>query len=186
MASTYPSFTRTYHHDQYPAIDPTQPRLDCSQKIVLITGGGRGIGKAIAIGFAKAHATGIALLGRTRSSLEEAAAEVQKVSGGKTDVHIVTADIIVQGQVIKAMDSIINHLDETVPDILVNNAGGMLGLGGLDDLDIDEFMRAYDLNVKGPLTVLQTYLRANRHHSPDTLQGLSSTCHPAPRTCPSH
>lgn len=32
-------------HDQYPAIDPTQPQLDCSKKIVLITGGGRGIGK---------------------------------------------------------------------------------------------------------------------------------------------
>ena len=168
MASTYPSFTRTYHHDQYPAIDPTQPQFDCSQKIILITGGGRGIGKAIAIGFAKAHAKGIALLGRTRSSLEEAAAEVKKASGGRTDVHTVTADIMVQGQVIDAMDSVITHFDETVPDVLVNNAGGILGLGSLADLDIDEFMKAYDLNVRGPLTVLQTYLRANRHHSPDT------------------
>ena len=168
MASTYPPFTRTYHHDQYPAIDPTQPQLDCSKKIVLITGGGRGIGKAIAIGFAKAHAKGIALLGRTRSSLEEAAAEVKSAGGRKTDVHIVTADIMVQDQVIKAMESIVDHFDGAVPDVLVNNAGGMLGLRSLADVNIDEFMRAYDLNVRGPLTVLQTYVRANRHHSPDT------------------
>lgn len=41
MARLYPSFTPTYHNDQYPAIDPPQPHLDCSSKIVLITGAGR-------------------------------------------------------------------------------------------------------------------------------------------------
>jgi NAD(P)-dependent dehydrogenase (short-subunit alcohol dehydrogenase family) len=153
-------------HDQYPAIDPAQPQLDCSKKIILITGGGRGIGKAIATAFAKAHAKGIALLGRTRSSLEEAASEVKKV-GGQTDVHIVTADITVQSQVIEAIDSVIGHFGR-LPDVLINNAGGLLGVGLLADLDIDEYMKAYELNVRGPLTVLQTYLRANRHHSPDT------------------
>ena len=168
MTSTFPSFTKTYHHDQYDAIDPTQPQLNCSSKIILITGGGRGIGKCIATAFAKAHAKGIALLGRTKSSLEEAAAEIKKISNGKTDVFIVTADIMVQSQVIEAMDSVIVHFNGSVPDVLVNNAGGMMGLGALADVDIDEFMKAYDLNVRGPLTVLQTYLRANRHHSPDT------------------
>ena len=167
MAPTYPSFTKTYHHDQYASIDPTQPQLDCSNKIILITGGGRGIGKAIAIGFAKAHAKGIALLGRTRSSLEEAAVEVKKASSEQTDVHIVTADITVQSQVIEGMDLVINHFG-SVPDVLVNNAGGLLGLGTLADLDIDEYMKAYELNVRGPLTVLQTYLRANNYHSLET------------------
>ena len=167
MSPTYPSFTKTYHHDQYPAIDPTQTLLDCSKKVVIITGGGRGIGKAIAIGFAKAHAKGIALLGRTKSSLENAAAEVRQASDGLTDVHIVTADIMVQSQVTEAMESTIKHFGR-VPDVLINNAGGITGLGSLADLDIDEFMEAYDLNLRGPLTVLQTFIRANRQHSPDT------------------
>ena len=78
MAPLYPSFTDTYHHEQYPAIDPTQKELDCSEKVVVITGGGRGIGKAIAVAFAKAHAKGIVLMGRTRSTLETAAAEVHQ------------------------------------------------------------------------------------------------------------
>lgn len=93
---------------------------------------------------------------------------MKEASGGKTDVLVVTADIMVQSQVTDAMSSIISHFNGTVPDVLVNNAGGMIGLGTLTNVDIDEFMKAYDLNVRGPLTVLQTYLRANAHHSPDT------------------
>lgn len=168
MAPLYPSFTKTYHHNQYPAIDPIQPALNCSKKIVLITGGGRGIGKAIAIAFAQAHAKGIALLGRTKSTLDETAVEIRESTSGGTDVFPVTADIMKQSEVEAAMESTINHFGGRVPDVLVNNAGGLHGIGNLTDVDIDDFMKAFDLNVKGPLTVLQTYLRANRKHSPDT------------------
>ena len=167
MPSLYPSFTPTYHHNQYPAIDPTQPALDCSKKTVLITGGGRGIGKAIAIAFAQAHAKGIALLGRTNTTLEETALEIREAGGGETDVFVVTADIMVQSEVQAAMESTINHFGGRVPDVLVNNAGGIHGVGHLIDVDIDDFMKAFDLNVKGPLIVLQTYLRANRKHFPE-------------------
>ena len=168
MAPLYPSFTPTYHHDQYPAIDPSQPELDCSNRLILITGAGAGIGRAIAVAFAKAHAQGITLLGRTKSTLEETAAAVKEASGGKTDAFVVAADIMVQSQVQEAIDSTIIHFGGRVPDVLVNNAGGLKGIGDLMDVDIDEFMTAFDLNVKGPLTVLQTFLRANRKHSPDT------------------
>ena len=168
MAPLYPSFTVTYHNDQYPAIDPSQPALDCSNKIIFITGGGRGIGKAIAVAFGKAHAKGIVLVGRTKWTLEESAAEVKQASGGSTDVFTTTADIIVQSQVQEAMDTAIQHFGGSVPDVLVNNAGGILGLGNIVDLEIDELMQCFDLNVKGPLTVVQTFLRANRKLYPDT------------------
>ena len=167
MAPLYPSFTPTYHHDRYPAIDPTQTALNCSNKIVLITGAGRGIGKAIAVAFAQAHVKGIVLLGRTKSTLDETATEVKEASGGRTDAFVVTADIMSQSGVQTALDSTIEHFGGRVPDILVNNAGGLHGIGNLTDVDIDDFMKAFDLNVKGPLVVLQTYLRANRKHSPD-------------------
>lgn len=168
MFSTYPSFTPTYHHEQYPAIDPTQPALDCSKKIVLVTGAGGGIGKAIAIAFGKAHAEGIALLGRTKSTLDETAQEVKDASGGVTDAFVTTADITNQDQVQAAMDSMIDHFGDRVPDVLVNNAGGLVGIGDVIDVDIDEFMKAFDLNVRGPLTVTQVFTRACRKRSPDT------------------
>jgi len=40
-----PSFTKTYHHEAYPAIDPARPDLSARGKTILITGGGKGIGK---------------------------------------------------------------------------------------------------------------------------------------------
>ncbi|KAK3719741.1 hypothetical protein LTR37_004278 [Vermiconidia calcicola] len=168
MAPLYPSFTPTYHHDQYPAIDPTQSALDCSYKVVLITGAGGGIGRGIALAFGKAHAQGVALLGRTQATLAETAAEIKRLSGGSTDVFVVTADIMNKSQVQAAMESIVEHYGGRVPDVLVNNAGGLRGIGNLTDVDIDEFMEAFEINVRGPLTVLQTFLRANREHSPDS------------------
>lgn len=51
--------------------------------------------------------------------------------------------------------------------VLVNCAGGMIGRGSLTDVDIDEFMKAFDLNVRGPLQVAQAFMRASRRHDPD-------------------
>lgn len=164
----YPSFTPTYHHDQYPAIDPTLPELDCSGKTVLVTGGGRGIGKAIALAFAKAHATGIALIGRTQSSLDETVAEIKQIDSA-TDVVVCTADIVVPDQVQHAVNWVIERFGK-VPDVLVNNAGGLSGVGSLTDVDLDDFWRAFELNVKGPLIVTQSYLRANQKHSPEAIR----------------
>ncbi|KAK5136468.1 hypothetical protein LTR08_003113 [Meristemomyces frigidus] len=171
----YPSFTPTYHHDQYPAIDPTNPRLDCSDKFILITGGGRGIGKAIAFAFAKAHAKGIMLIGRTHASLAVAATELKQMSPA-TEVFIRTADIMNQDEVQQAMDATIAHFG-VVPDVVVNNAGGLGCIGSLTEVDLVDFYQAFELNVKGPLNVLQAFLRANRTHSPDaarTVINLSS------------
>lgn len=125
------------------------------------------VGQAIAVAFAQAHAKGIALLGRTKSTLDDTAAEVQQASNGKTDVLVLIADITSQSDVQAAMNSTIQHFG-SVPDVLVNNAGGLAGIGSLTDVDIDDFMSAFEINVRGPLTVLQTYLRANQKHSPDT------------------
>lgn len=161
----YPSFTKTYHHDQYPTIDPTRSALNCSKKIVLITGAGRGIGQAIAIAFAQASAKGIALLGRTRSTLEETAAKVKDVHKD-TDVFITTADITSPPDVQSAMDDVVDHY-KAVPDVLVNNAGGVMGRGVLIDVDIAEFWKCHELNTIGPLAVSQAFLRANRTHTPD-------------------
>ncbi|KAK3660876.1 hypothetical protein LTR56_000634 [Elasticomyces elasticus] len=161
----YPSFTSTYHSDQYAAIDPTQPSLDCTGKTVLVTGAGRGIGKAIAIAFAQANARGIALVGRTMSSLEEAAKEIKQVNAN-VELVVVTADITDSAQVQAAVDTIVDRLG--VPDVLVNNAGGLHGMGPLIDADLDDVWKAFELNVKGPVNVTQAYLRAHRTRSPDT------------------
>ncbi|MGQ9543122.1 MAG: SDR family NAD(P)-dependent oxidoreductase [Candidatus Bathyarchaeia archaeon] len=63
-------------------------------KVALITGGGRGIGRAIAIGFAE-HGADVAVCSRTRSQLEEVAGEINRV--GRRALPIV-ADLSVMAE----------------------------------------------------------------------------------------
>lgn len=156
---TLPS-RRRFHHSQYPAIDPTQHHLDCSEKIILVTGAGSGIDEATAIAFAKANAKGIVLLGRNQTTLQATAIKIA-TENHKTRTFVVTADITSREQVQSAFTKIIEHL-KAAPDVLVNNAGGLLAFGAVADIDIDGFSKTYELNVLVPLINTQAFIRAAR------------------------
>jgi NAD(P)-dependent dehydrogenase (short-subunit alcohol dehydrogenase family) len=72
------SFTPTYHHDVYPFISETGPLKDSQAgKTVLITGAGRGIGRACAEAFAVvAGARCLVLVARTEAQLLEVKSEI--------------------------------------------------------------------------------------------------------------
>ena len=86
-------------------------------KRALITGGGKGIGRALAIALAK-EGVDIALMGRTAGSLEAVAKEVQ-ASGVKVAYAI--ADVSDMSAVNAAVASLTKELGAI--DILINNAG---------------------------------------------------------------
>lgn len=69
--------TRNYHRDLYPAIEPGRNAAD---KIVLITGASRGLGRGLAISWARAGASGIAICSRVASSLETVSREIESIS----------------------------------------------------------------------------------------------------------
>lgn len=87
-------------------------------KVALVTGGGRGIGKSIALAFAREGAD-VAVVARTRAEVEEVAAEVSAL--GCRGVAL-TADLTRKQEVDSAVKGAIDQL-KTI-DILVNNAGG--------------------------------------------------------------
>lgn len=86
-------------------------------KVALVTGGGTGLGKGIALKFAELGAT-VAIMSRKKFVLDQAADEIKQKTG--STVIALQADVRDPDQVFKCLE----ELDERagVPDIVVNNA----------------------------------------------------------------
>lgn len=125
----------------------------------LITGAGRGIGRAIAIAFAREGAD-LALVARTASELDETAQLIRAADAlqgkGEPRVVAVTADISQRADVDRAVRQALATLGRV--DVLVNNAGVQPPIGPLWQNDPDEWMRAVAINLFGPMLCIQAVL----------------------------
>ena len=152
----FPSPTRAWHTDTYPSINPSNPELSLAGKTVVITGGGAGIGGAIARSFARAGVSHIALIGRRKHLLEENKAEILSISKN-TEVFLATADISNEVQVQHAF----NAIKEVVGplNILVNNAAYFSGANPVLSESVDEWFKSFEVNVKGSYLVAKAFLQ---------------------------
>lgn len=110
-----------------------------SKQVVLITGGSAGLGRAIALAFAKRGAK-LVLVARDAARLEEAAADV--IATG-SEVLTVTADITRDEDVRRMLDETIARFGRL--DVLVNNAGKS-ARGKLLDVSLDDYRALWELN----------------------------------------
>jgi NAD(P)-dependent dehydrogenase (short-subunit alcohol dehydrogenase family) len=116
-------------------------------RVALVTGGGRGLGRAIAEALAQAGAD-IALASRSRASLEGAAAEIAGATGRRVETF--TADVTSADDVGRLADEVeaaFGHID-----ILFNNAGTNIR-GTIDQLTEADWDSVIDTNLKGPFLV---------------------------------
>lgn len=112
-------------------------------KAALITGGGRGIGRAIVLACAGAGAD-VAVLGRTWSEIDAVAAEIAAMGRlGVAEVCDVTDCTAVDRAVVSAVEKL-GRLD-----ILVNNAGGGTERTYIGDDDPENWVRVIELNLHG-------------------------------------
>ncbi len=120
--------------------------MDLSDRVVLVTGGATGIGKATVIQFVKAGAAGVAINYRTaKKEAEEVAAEAHRLGAKTLCVH---ADVKYDDQVRQMVEQVEGHFGRL--DVLVNNAGvthwvPISDLEGLTDAIWDEIL---DVNLK--------------------------------------
>jgi 3-oxoacyl-[acyl-carrier protein] reductase len=122
----------------------TTRRLD--EKTALITGGSRGIGSAIAVGFAREGAD-VAINYHADSDAAAATAdEALAAAPDEIDVTTVQADVADEAAVDDLFETVQARLDE--PDVLVNNAG-VLSHARVSDLDVDEWDRVLATNLRG-------------------------------------
>jgi len=117
--------------------------LGLKGKVALVTGGSKGIGKAVAFGLGEEGAK-VAICARTRAELDSAAAEIAKGTG--LDVFAVAGDLTRQADVDRIVDSTVARLGRI--DILVNNAGAAPG-GLLLDLTEEDWQLALQLKFMG-------------------------------------
>src|SRR6516165_3996746 len=100
--------------------------MDLQDKTVLVTGASSGIGKAIAIAFARKRANVLVHYGRNQKGAQDTLKEVEKYSGGR----ICQADLM-EGEQISALFDDIRRTTPSI-DVLVNNAGDARA-GDIDD-----------------------------------------------------
>ena len=115
-----------------------------SGKIALVTGGGKGLGKAMATALAEAGAD-VALAGRTLASCQEAAAEITAATGRRATAF--TVDVTRSDEVTRLAADVAQGLGPI--DILVNNAGNNIR-GATHELSEADWDSVVDTNLKGP------------------------------------
>ncbi len=112
-------------------------------KTALITGAGRGIGKAIALAYAREGAK-LSLGARSVSELEETADECRKLDA---EVLITPTDVTDVSQVEGLIAATVERYSTI--DILVNNAGISGPVGVLQDNDLDAWLNTIQINLIG-------------------------------------
>jgi 3-oxoacyl-[acyl-carrier protein] reductase len=116
-------------------------------KVALITGGSKGIGRAVSLKFASLGAKVVV----NYSGDDAAAAEVVKEIGSESSIAI-KANVGSVAEIARLIDETIAKFGKL--DILVANAG-IMPLNELDNLTEAEFDNVFNLNVKGPLFLTQ-------------------------------
>jgi 3-oxoacyl-[acyl-carrier protein] reductase len=126
--------------------------LGLKGKIALVTGGSKGIGKAVARGLAEEGAK-VAICARTRHELDATVGELEKATGG--EIFAFAGDLTKEAAVQRIVDATIERFGRI--DILINNAGGAPG-GLILDLKEEDWERAIQLKFMGYVRCMKAVL----------------------------
>jgi 3-oxoacyl-[acyl-carrier protein] reductase len=125
-------------------------------KVALVTGGGRGIGAAVALRLAEEGADVALTFQRNQRRADGVVDQIKAV--GRRAVAM-RADSSDPAAVVGAVDRVVGELGRL--DILVNNAGAFL-LGPLEQLSLEDFEQTVAVNVRAPFVAAQAAVRHMR------------------------
>lgn len=126
--------------------------MKLKNKVVLVTGGGRGIGRAVALACARQGA-GVAICARTKTEIDQTVAELRglpaECAGWECDVSVESA----VAELVAAVRSTFGRIDA-----LVNNAGVMTRASSAWELDVKKWDYTIAVNLRGTFLVTRAVL----------------------------
>eukprot|EP00978_Attheya_sp_CCMP212_P021060 scaffold61089_cov59-Attheya_sp.AAC.7 len=124
--------------------------------VAVITGGGSGIGRAVAQRLSKGGWT-IVLAGRRKDKLEETRASLEKEYQGEKQCLIVPTDVSEENQVVALFQAADQKYGRV--DLLFNNAGINSAAASLEHVTVEDFERVLKINVTGPFLCAREAMR---------------------------
>lgn len=122
-------------------------------KVAIVTGGGSGIGKAIATAFVREKAR-VALAARSVANMEKTMAELKGLGG---DVIAIPTDITQERQVVEMVQKVIDAYGQI--DILVNNSGIGGPVCNVVDMNLDEWNYSLSVDLTGSMLCAREALK---------------------------
>lgn len=134
--------------------------LNFKDKTILVTGGGTGIGKAIALEFAR-NGSSVIILGRRKSTLDEASEEISKVMSSVGCGGIVRifsgVDVSDESSVTSMFDTLVSEGIKI--DVVINNAGVSGPVTCFSNMSIEDFKSTVHIHLTGTFWVSVQALR---------------------------
>ena len=125
--------------------------MNLKDKVVLITGAGSGLGKALALVAGQAGAK-VICAGRRKERIQQTADEVTQAGGVGLAVEMDVTDL-------KSVEKGLKMAEKVGPiDVLINNAGIITGLKAVQDLPVEEWDKIMATNVRGPYLLMRAIL----------------------------
>ena len=133
---------------------PRETHVDLTGQVALVTGGGRGLGRAFALSLAAAGAK-VAVMARTEAQLAETVQLIERAGGC---ARAIPGDVSVPDEVAHVVTTTEQQLGPV--DILVNNAGfhvpGSLGYDW--EVDPEGWWHTFEINLRGPFLCARAVL----------------------------
>ncbi|MFD5108883.1 SDR family NAD(P)-dependent oxidoreductase [Streptomyces cinereoruber] len=140
-----------------------------ADRVVLVTGAGSGLGRAVALAFA-AEGAKVVAAGRTAETLEETVALIGAAGGTAAAVTADVTDADSTRELVRRTVELFGGLD-----VAVNNAGIFRGGGhSAADLPLEDWKALLDVNVTGVLHALQAEVAHMRAHGGGAIVNVSS------------
>src|SRR2546423_3885975 len=140
---------------------------DLRGRVVLITGGSRGLGLVMAREFAREGAR-VALCARDVDELERARADLMKRGA---EVFVFPCDVTEKAQVCEMIEVVHDHYGRI--DVLVNNAG-VIQVGPIEVMTVEDFDQAMRVHFWGPLFTTLAVLPEMRRRREGRIVNISS------------